>query len=492
MNLSPRSFAIAGLILLLSAPVYAQRIVNEDHNLLIYVIDFIVEQVLPEGFHLYIRKKPSVESVLLTHRNWRTVYCAGEWNEVNGDEVRFVEGRAVPTESASGDIRYPLIDSTAEPYADLGEFFHIYIPATLYYDNLNGSTQAYSPDGLYINVQTFTLPYGDSEGMGQNNPFRMQLNPKTPLTEDTVTESVEPETEETSAEAVSEEPDPSEVAEPEEISEETPAERVARMFMPELRARLGFMLFSPGAGRVLNEERSLDNKYDINGELELKQRFSDLVSIRLGFERDSVLMNRLFARGQFDFSLLSLTAGVFFGILNQTEDALPSGASLSLSAQLFDFVAAFRIDIPLGNTLPSSYAQSYTAFNLDWFPSWAHLGLSLIGRSLFQKTAGDLDFTSKWVQYALFGEKGFGRFTPRLELGYQELSWIFLMGDTAAPAEYHYASIYLGLGTAFSLTSALSLNIHLQVPVYPFVYVDILNAPFFFNASLGVSWNLNG
>jgi hypothetical protein len=274
------------------------------------------------------------------------------------------------------------------------------------------------------------------------------------------------------------------------VSEVAEVSEAERKFKPELRARLGFTLFSPGVGLVLNGESSLESKYDINGEIELRQRFSDIVSFRLGFERDPVLMNRLFAQGQFDLSLLSLTAGVFFGILSQADDTLPAGASLSLSARLFDFEAVFRIDVPLGNTLPSSYAQSYTAFTLDWFPSWAHLGLSLIGRSLLQRTAGNFDITSKWSQYALFGEKGFGRFTPRLEFGYQELSWLFLIGDTAKPAEYHYASVYLGLGTAFSVTDTLSLNLHLQVPVYPFVYV-VPDSPFFFNVNLGLSWLLN-
>jgi hypothetical protein len=529
---------------------YAQRAAAEDTSLFIDIEDIRIEQVTPAGFHMYIRKNPEVASVLLTQNRWETAYCTDAWNEVNGDEARMIDGTAVVPNRNARNTRYPLIDSTPEPHAELGEAFHIYVPSTLYYDNMRGQVQAYAVNGLYVNVQTYTLSYADKQGRSQNSPFSLDLAPKkatvvaeaeaaTVVAEEAVVAPepvealVEPEPEEAaspaepvevvavpesaeseaalvesesaeSEEALGTEPEETpQVSDPEAVPEaelviteesEQPelsssTEELPRVYKPELRAGLGFTLFSPGAGRILNEERSIDAKYDVNGEVELKQRFSDLVSVRLGFERDSLLMNRFFARGDVDLNLLSLSAGLFFGALNQTEDTFPSGVSLGLSARLFDFVALFRVDIPLGAPTPSSYTQSYSTFTLDWYPTWAHLGLSLIGRTLFQKTAGGLDITSKWVQYALFGEKSLGRFTPRLEFGYQELSWIFLSGNSQ-PAEYHYVSLYLGLGTSFLLTETLSLNFHLQAPVYPFVYEDLQTYPFFLNATLGVSWNL--
>jgi hypothetical protein len=350
------------------------------------------------------------------------------------------------------------------------------------------------------------MPYADKQGRSQNSPFQLDLSPKRPAPAPEAPPAVVPvpavETVASDIEAPSEP-----AAAPEESTESAPETAESELepdealvavretseepettlpYMPEIRAKVGFTFFSPGSERILSDVRSLDNKYDINGELELKQRFSDLVSARLGFERDSLLMNRFFARTDFDLNLLSLSAGLYFGAFNELEDTFSSGASIGLSARIFDFVAAFRVDVPLGDTL--SYAQSYNTFNLDWYPSWAHLGLSLTGRTLFQKTLLGADITSEWLQYALFGEKTFGRFTPRLEFGYQELTWIFSGANSITPAKYHYASLYVGMGTSFSLLDTLSLNLHVQVPVYPFVYTALQTSPFFFNAMLGVTW----
>jgi hypothetical protein len=140
--------------------------------------DLRIEQRIEGGFHLFIRKKPGISSVLLTEstrdpalRADSYAYRAAEWNPVNGDEIRLLDGVPIPRENRI----YSLIDSTPEPHAELGQAFHIYIPYILYYgyeDTRHG--EVYAADGVYFNLRAFSLPYGDYRGGFSDNPFVLQ------------------------------------------------------------------------------------------------------------------------------------------------------------------------------------------------------------------------------------------------------------------------------------------------------------------------------
>lgn len=82
------------------------------------------------GFHLYIRKKEAVESVLLCEttkdpqgKSNNYAYRALEYNPINGDELRLLDGKPLVSEGA----KYSLIDSTPEKHPVFNEAFHIYI-----------------------------------------------------------------------------------------------------------------------------------------------------------------------------------------------------------------------------------------------------------------------------------------------------------------------------------------------------------------------------
>ena len=88
------------------------------------------------GYHLYIRKIKGVESVLLTETtrdpNGKAdnyAYRALEYNPINGDEIRYLDGKPLVSEGA----KYSLIDSTTEKVSGLGNAFHIFIPLKLAY-----------------------------------------------------------------------------------------------------------------------------------------------------------------------------------------------------------------------------------------------------------------------------------------------------------------------------------------------------------------------
>src|SRR5574344_1637491 len=69
------------------------------------------------GYNLYVRAKPGIESIMLVEttkdpagKEDNYAYRALEWNKVNGDEIRYLNGK--PLKSAWA--KYSLIDSSVE------------------------------------------------------------------------------------------------------------------------------------------------------------------------------------------------------------------------------------------------------------------------------------------------------------------------------------------------------------------------------------------
>jgi len=140
-------------------------------------------QLLPEedlsgevvGFHLYIRKKEAVESVLLCEttkdpqgKSNNYAYRALEYNPINGDELRLLDGKPLVSEGA----KYSLIDSTPEKHPVFNEAFHIYIPKRLQYGYAWTRNDIVTLEsGTFINIRTFQKKYADYTGNFLDNPF---------------------------------------------------------------------------------------------------------------------------------------------------------------------------------------------------------------------------------------------------------------------------------------------------------------------------------
>ena len=132
-----------------------------------------------EGFMLYVRKKPGMNSVLLTETTRSAdgmatnyAYRALEWNETNGDERRVLNGRPLVSEYA----RFSIIDSTAEPHPTLGNAFCLYIPSQIQYGypwSRNGVVEV--GVGTFINIRAFGSLYGDYSNGYEDNPFMFDL-----------------------------------------------------------------------------------------------------------------------------------------------------------------------------------------------------------------------------------------------------------------------------------------------------------------------------
>jgi len=131
------------------------------------------------GFHLYVKKHPGIRSILLTEtakdpagKNDSYAYRAKEYNPVNGDEIRYLNGEILKSEGA----KYSLVDSTAQKSKSMGEVFHIYIPAKIVYGyewSRNGEIEI--GKGTFINIRTFEKPYADYTGEYMDSPFMFNL-----------------------------------------------------------------------------------------------------------------------------------------------------------------------------------------------------------------------------------------------------------------------------------------------------------------------------
>lgn len=148
-------------------------------DLSITTADLRIEQRVDGGYHLFIRKKPDIASVLLTEstrdptlKAANYAYRAPEWNPVNGDEIRYLDGKPIPRESQI----WSLIDSSPEPDNQFGEAFHLYIPYILYYGyDWTRHGEVYVVDGTYLNIRAFQKSYGDYQGAFQDNPFILRV-----------------------------------------------------------------------------------------------------------------------------------------------------------------------------------------------------------------------------------------------------------------------------------------------------------------------------
>lgn len=160
---------------------------NSNMDLTITHSDIRLEKDSEVGYHLYIRKKPNINSIILvettkdpTGQEANYAYRAEFYNTINGDEKRILNGEFLNSEYA----KFSLIDSTPEKDSQFGEAFHIYIPEELSYGypwTRNGKIPV--EKGTFINIRSFEKPYADYTGRFADNPFMFNFEIKQIVTE---------------------------------------------------------------------------------------------------------------------------------------------------------------------------------------------------------------------------------------------------------------------------------------------------------------------
>jgi hypothetical protein len=141
--------------------------------------DLRIEQLTDGGYHLYVRAKKGLSSILLTEstkdpeqKEDSFAYRALERNAVNGDEKRLLAGKSKPEASD----QHFLIDSSPESDPAFGRAFHIFIPWVVAWGYpWSRSGKVFIHDGTFINIRAFAKPYADYSGGFADNPYLVRV-----------------------------------------------------------------------------------------------------------------------------------------------------------------------------------------------------------------------------------------------------------------------------------------------------------------------------
>ncbi len=133
-----------------------------------------------EGIYLYVRKKPDIQSVLLTESaelddNAVATYAfrTYSYHSENAQEKRILDGKFIRTKVNEG---YYIIDSTPKTDFVFEQAFVLFLPYKMHfgYDATRKGFVNLEEGGVYISVRTFDKPYADYAGSYRDNSFYIQ------------------------------------------------------------------------------------------------------------------------------------------------------------------------------------------------------------------------------------------------------------------------------------------------------------------------------
>jgi hypothetical protein len=477
------------LLLCFAVQGYTQEILS------IYAEDSLIEaDSRRDGFHLYIKKKPGISSIILMESTQDPAgkedsypYQPLEWNEVNGNEMR-VFSSPYPAE----DLEWYLMDSTLEKHPLLGEAFHIYVPPTIAYGSANTRNNILKvEDGIFINIRAFAMPYINYSGEFKDNPFILSIEDADDATRPPYRSLIR----------LKDPPSSNRGSASREPSGPAVLLEGQRSSLT-INTREGAAVFFPGPeGRELG----LRNEYDPVGTITLANMFTPrnpgwfTCGFFLGFDRDPVLMNRILFRGAWGVSFIGIEAGPYFGFLNSETEQISPGLSLVFRLRIprWNIFSSFQHDTALGKELsdPGDYIQTCTDIKAGIALPFGDITLSLTDRSsTLQKDVG-LEISSYWIRYnlAIGITPPRASFGFRLDLGYQRFQWSYYY-TPSLPLNYTYYNIYAGLELSYKVKS-LTMSFGLEAPVYPFIYphiqsLEVPQASLFGQVYLGFRWVL--
>ncbi len=146
--------------------------------------DVYIEQKGDDGYHLYVRKKPDIRSVLLAEstgdpeKKVASYALRSEtYNTTNGDERRLLDGKYLDKNSWSG-ARYSIVDSTPEKNDRFTLAFHLFLPFVVIYGDpsLPRYGREEIKDGMFLNIISFEKEFADYTGAFKENPFRVSIS----------------------------------------------------------------------------------------------------------------------------------------------------------------------------------------------------------------------------------------------------------------------------------------------------------------------------
>lgn len=176
-------FALFALTFCMTRIFSQDFIPPKNPDLLISVDDIRIEKA-EGGYNLFVRKKPRLESIMLAEttkdplgKEASYAYRAKEYNSVNGDEIRMLDGNVLDKNSSFSP--FSLVDSTPQNDAQFGRAFLIFIPDEIVYGydwGRHGTVKI--GKGTFINIRAFEKKYCDYSGGAEtyfDNPYMFDL-----------------------------------------------------------------------------------------------------------------------------------------------------------------------------------------------------------------------------------------------------------------------------------------------------------------------------
>jgi hypothetical protein len=162
--------------------------IDKSHPLSLQEDDVVFVKREDKFFDIYIRKKPQIESVLITTIPSDDDYVTKEvyglrgtdYNPVNGDEPRLFDGEFLRFEEPI----YFLVDSSSEPALPFfDKAFHILVPSLLEYgyEYVGQYGTIRLEEGVNINIRTYSSKYADNRAEFVDNIFEIRFNDNPPI-----------------------------------------------------------------------------------------------------------------------------------------------------------------------------------------------------------------------------------------------------------------------------------------------------------------------
>ena len=158
---------------------FPQGAYPQSPDLSIKTGDLMIEESGDGGFHLWIRAKEGIKSVMITEstadpdkKSAAYSLRAKEFNDINGNEVRILDGKIIEPDNKL----FFLIDSTPESHEEFGSAFHIFIPYIVEYGypwSRNG--EIYVHAGTFLNLRAFEKEFCDYTGSFLDNPYMLDI-----------------------------------------------------------------------------------------------------------------------------------------------------------------------------------------------------------------------------------------------------------------------------------------------------------------------------
>ena len=173
----------AGALLLLALSCVRTPAADND-DLRVDAEDTLLLEAGDGGYHLWVRKKPAIGSVLITESTADPARQAHSYalrdpkgHPINGDEKRLLDGKFL-------DRNIGILDSTPEPHAPFGEAFHLFVPYVVEYGyTWSRDGRMLVTVGAFLNLKTFSKPYADWTGRVRDNPFVVSVAAEQKVTE---------------------------------------------------------------------------------------------------------------------------------------------------------------------------------------------------------------------------------------------------------------------------------------------------------------------